>query len=68
MDGALAHHFRGCSLGLISTNSLNTIRAGINDQVHDVGSNCVYIILFLIYQELENLRIYSSELMKVYNE
>ena len=35
----------------------NTIRAGINDQVHDVGSNYLYIYSILIYQELENLRI-----------
>ena len=35
----------------------NTIRAGINDQVHDVGSNYLYIYSILIYQELENWRI-----------
>ena len=44
-----------------SYDQLNTIRAGINDQVHDVGSNRVYIILFLIYQEFENWRIEISE-------
>ena len=35
---------------------LNTIRAGINEQVHDVGSNLLNAYSILIYQE-ENLRI-----------
>ncbi len=47
------HHSRGRTFEIISSNRPNTIRAGINDQVHDVGSNFLYILTILIYHELE---------------